>query len=310
MYVHLHMPFVPSARSEMLLLQRTERYSFHFPHVHILQMFRLLFGAHPHILFSPVPLLLSDEKCVHQGAHGHGIPRGSVIPAQSALPRARAGDRVFPVLPPPASVDRSAIFPGVSSARHTVPHVSDAPVLRFLTPYRAAQRAVRVPPMYQRQDTRAAAPVHGCSSAMRSHEPLWHLPVCGRIPARTSLQSRRILCIVPIPARMGYPPCGWRESGVKAHRRRDRVHHLQASRRDVQHCRGHRVSASAAASSLRWSMSRRQPAMSAVPILPSCPIPLFAHSILQCGRRYSDSVSGDLARAEMPRVSPKFFQAR
>ena len=273
-------------------------------------MFRLLFEVRPHMLFSPVPLPLSDEKCVHQGARGHGIPRGVVPPEQSALPRARAGDLVFPVLPPPASVDRSVIFPGVSSARYTVPCVPDALVRCFSIPSRAAQRVVRVLPLYQQQDTRAAAPVHGYGSAMRSHEPLWHLPVCGRIPARTSLQSRRILCIVPIPARMGYPPCGWRESGVKAHRRRDRAPHPQASRRDVRHCRGHRVSASAAASSLRRSMSRRQSAISAVLILPSCPVPLFAHSILQCGRRYSDSVSGDLARAEMPRVSPKFFQAR
>ena len=109
---------------------------------------------------------------------------------------------------------------------------------------------------------------------------------------------------------MGYPPCGWRGSGVKVSRRRDRAHHLQASRRDVRHCRGHRVSASAAASSLRRSMSRRQSAMSAVPILSSCPVLLFAHSILQCGQRYSDSVSEDLARAETPRMSPKFFQVQ
>ena len=42
MYVHLHMLSVRSARSAMLLLQRTERYSFHFPRVHILRMFRSL----------------------------------------------------------------------------------------------------------------------------------------------------------------------------------------------------------------------------------------------------------------------------
>ena len=310
MYVRLRTLSVRSARSAMLLLQRAERYSFHFPRVHILRMFRLLFEARPHMLFSPAPLPLSNEKCVHQGAHDHGIPRGSVPPAQSALPRARAGDLVFPVLPPPASVDPSAIFPGVSSVRHTAPHVPDVLVRRFSIPSRAAQRAVRVLPMYQQQDIRAAAPVHGYGSAMRSHEPLWHLPVCGRIPARISLQDRRILCTAPRPARMGYPPCGSRESGVKAHRRRDRAHHPQASRRDVRHCRGHRVSASAASLSLLRSMSRRQSAMSAVPILPFCSVQLFVHSIWRCGRRYSDSVSADLAHAETPRVSPKFFQAQ
>ena len=310
MYVHLHTLSVRSARSAMLLLQRSERYSFHFPRVHILRMSRLLFEVHPHMLFSPAPLPLSDEKCVHQGVHGHGIPRGVVPPAQSVLPRARAGGHVFSVLLPPVPVDRSAIFPSASSARHTALRVPDALVRRFSIPSRAAQRAVRVLPMYQQQDTRAAAPVHGYGSAMRSHEPLWHLPTSGRIPARTSLQDRRILCTPPRPARMGYPPCGWRGLGVKAHRRRDRAHHPQASRQDVRHCRGHRVSASAAASSLRRSMYRRQSAMSAVPILPFCQVPLFAHSILQCGRRYFDSVSEDLARAETPRVSPKLFQAQ
>ena len=310
MYVHLHMPFLPSAHSAMLLLQHAERYSFHFPHVHILRMFRLLFEARPHMLFSPVPLPLSDEKCVYQGARGHGIPRGAVPPAQSALPHARAGDLVFPVLLHPASVDRSAIFPSVSSARHTAPHVPDALVRCFSIPSRAAQRAVTVLPMYQQQDTRAAAPVHGYGSAMRSHEPLWHLPVCGRIPAQISLQDRRILCTAPRPARMGYPLCGWRGLGVRVSRRRDRAHHPQASRRDVRHCRGHRVPASAATSFLRQSMSRRQSAISAVPILPSCPVLLFAHSILQYVQRYSDSVSEALARAEKPRVSPKFFQAQ